>query len=284
MNNILKGGLTGRVIALALFLLPIDYIAEILSVAIHEILGHGLSAIILGGNFSGFILKWDAMGWAFCVLPPAAPLSHHIFHLASGIIAEIICGAIVLGLSFQFRKRTDIQLVVLVVSFIFLINGFSYLLWNSYHPVPPGDIGRIISLLSGQQSSEASAIRWILLVMGILFFAGTTFYFYRAIFMRIEELLLNRGQFTGKSRLLALFFFLVLPSSISWFTFDWNQLAPGIGLLPCVVGALSVMVMAAILFWYRHRLIRKEHIYPVTWYHAVVSGTCLIVIIVVLAL
>ena len=51
-----------RAVSLALFVLPIVYVAEILSVAVHEILGHGLSAVALGGSFSGFTLKWDAGG------------------------------------------------------------------------------------------------------------------------------------------------------------------------------------------------------------------------------
>ncbi len=284
MDNIFKGGLIGKVVKLALFLLPIEYVAEILSVAVHEILGHGLSAMLLGGKFYGFILKWDAMGWAYAVLPTTAPPSHHIFYLASGVIAEIICGVIVLGLVFQLSERSDIQLALLVVSFVFLISGISYVLWNSYHPVPPGDIGRIITLSSGQQPPETSAVRWILFALGILFFGGTTFYFYKSIFIRIEELFLNGGQFTGKSRLLALFFFLALPGSISWFTFDWNQLAPGIGLLPCVVGALSVVAMAVILFWYRPRSIHKEYIHSITWRHVVVSCACLIATVIALAL
>ena len=30
--------------------------------------------------------------------------------------------------------------------------------------------------------------------------------------------------------------------------FDWNQLAPGIGRLPCIAGAVSMVISAAVLY------------------------------------
>lgn len=284
MNAIFKRSPVSRAAGLALFLVPIAYVAGILGVAVHEILGHGLAAVLLGGEFSGFILKWDTMGSAFCVLPSTAPQSHHVLHLASGVIATTICGAILLGLAFLSRKRADVQLALLVASFVVLMDGIPYVLWNSYHPVPPGDIGRIISLSCGPQPPEDSAIRWALLTVGVLLFAGTTFYFCTSAFMKTEELILNGGQFTGSSRLLALFFFLALPGSVGWFLFDWNQLAPGVGPLPCVVGALSVAAMAALLFWFRPKSAHKEPAHPITWRHIAVSWSCLIVTVIALAL
>jgi len=51
-----------RTIKLAFFILPIVYVSEILGITIHEVLGHSLSAVLLGGQFSGFTVKWDTMG------------------------------------------------------------------------------------------------------------------------------------------------------------------------------------------------------------------------------
>ena len=103
-----------RTAALVLFALPLLYVAPILSTAVHEILGHGLSAVLLGGEFSGFALKWDAMGWAYSHLPADAPAADQIVQLASGVIATAVCGALLWGLVFFFRKRPDIQLVLLI--------------------------------------------------------------------------------------------------------------------------------------------------------------------------
>jgi hypothetical protein len=109
--NIIRGNDTiARAVRLIFFILPIVYVSEILGTTIHEVLGHGLSAVLLGGQFSGFIVKWDTMGWAFADLPSGAPVTHHILNLASGIIVTTVCGAILWGLVFLFRRRPDIQL------------------------------------------------------------------------------------------------------------------------------------------------------------------------------
>ncbi len=284
IHMLCDGGPVGRGIGLVLFLLPIGYVAEILSVAIHELVGHGLSAVVLGGSFSGFILNWDGMGWAFCDLPSTAPVTHQILHLASGVSAEIAGGVALWGLISFFRTRPDVQVALLVASFVCLIDGISYILWSAYHPVPPGDIGQIIWLSSPTCPPETSVIRWMLLVLGASLFAGTTFYFCIAIFMRIESLVSRGGQLAGGPRLLALLVFLVLPGSAGWFVFDWNQVAPGIGRLPCAVGALSVIAMAGLLFRYRPRFQEGGSGHSVSWRHAVVSWTGLVVTALALAL
>ena len=274
-----------RSIRLAFFILPIVYISEILGTTIHEVFGHGLSAVLLGGQFSGFTVKWDAMGWALTDLPAGGtPAVYQILFWASGIIATTICGMILWGLVFLFRRRPDIQLPLLIGAFIFLLDGLDYVVWNSYHPVPQGDIGVIILFSRALEFPGSAVLRWILLVAGVLLFAGVMFYFCTSIFVRIETLVLNGGQFAGKSRILALFLFLALPGSYEYLSFDWNQIAPGIGCVPNVAGAMSIIVVAAVLFWYRPRL-KNVNIFPlITWHHIVVSGTCLLVTVAALAL
>jgi hypothetical protein len=279
-----KDSPVGRAIGLALFLLPVAYVAEIVSVAVHEVLGHGLSAVILGGTFHSFVLRWDGMGWASCDLPSAAPPIHEVLHLASGLIAETTFGVMLWRLVPFFRRRSDVQLALLVASFICLTDATSYVLWNAYHPVPPGDIGRIIWLSIVTRPPETSVIRWVLLGVGALLFAGTTVYFYAAVFVRIEALIVRGGQLAGGYRLLVLLAFIVLPGSIGWFMFDWNQLAPGIGWRPCMVGTLSAVAMAGLLFWYRPKLQESNYGHPITWRHIAVSWMCLIVTVLALAL
>lgn len=283
--NIIHGNNTiARTIRLAFFALPIVYVAEILGTTIHEVLGHGLSAVLLGGQFSGFTVKWDTMGWAFADLPIEAPVTHHILFLASGIIAATICGVILWGLVFLFRRRPDIQLALLVGAFILLIDSIDYIVWNSYHPVPTADVGKIILFSQALEFPDPAVLRWVLLITGALLFAGTVFYFCTSIFVRIEALILSGGQFTGKSRLLALFVFLALPGAYEFLSFDWNQIAPGIGRLPGIADALSIITVAAVLFWYRPRLKNVNSVPLITWRHIAVSGTCLFITITSLAL
>jgi hypothetical protein len=283
--NIIRGGNTiSRAVRLAFFVLPLIYVAEVMCTTIHEVLGHSLSAVLLGGQFSGFTVKWDTMGWAFADLPAGAPVTHHILFLASGIIATTVGGAILWGLVFLFRRRPDIQLSLLIGAFIFLIDGIDYIVWNAYHPVPSGDIGGIIMFCRLLEFPDPAVLQWVLLITGALLFAGVTFYFCTSIFVRIEALILNEGQFKGKSRILALFLFLALPGAYEFLSFDWNQIAPGIGRLPNVAGAMSIIAIAGLLFWYRPRLKIGNTVPPITWLHITVSATCLLMTITALAL
>ncbi len=272
--------LAGRTIVLALFALPILQIAAVLSVGIHEILGHGLSAVLLGGTFSGFILKWDGMGWAFAALPPEAPMSHHILFRASGAIVTTLFGGILLGLALALWKKTTLRLTLLLLSFLCLMDGIPYALWNAYHPVLPGDFEKIIILLSSHSAFQASVVRWTLVSGSALLFVGTTFYFYTALFMTMEELILDGSRFTGLSRCLALLVLLVAPGSFEWLSFDWNQLIPGIGRLPQITGLLSIVVTAMILLWYKPKTKRKGSVHPITWRHIAVSWIGLVVTII----
>jgi len=272
-----------RAVGIALFVLPAMYVAEILASVVHEVFGHGLTAIFLGGEFSGFVVKWDTMAWAFSHLPVSAPLSHHILYLASGIIVTTMVGLILWGLAFFLREKPAIQLVLLVAAFVVLIDGISYVLWNAWHPVPPGDIGKIIILSHAQLAVEPEVIRWALVFIGAVFFVGATFYFCTAIFVRVEALILQGGQCAGWSRFLALFFCLALPGSYEWLSFDWNQMAHGIGHLPNVAGALSIIAVATILFWYRPKLDYDGAIPAITWRYLAASWTGLIVTVAALA-
>jgi len=284
MNIIHGDNAIKRTIRLAFFALPLIYVAEVLGTTIHEVLGHGLSAVLLGGQFSGFSVKWDTMGWALADIPVGAPVTHHILHFASGIIVTTLCGAILWGLVFLFRRRPGIQLALLVGAFILLIDGIDYIVWNSYHPFPTGDVSKIILFSQAFEFSDPIVLRWVLFITSAPLFVGTIFYFCTSIFVRIEALILSGGQFTGKSRLLALFFFLTLPGAYEFLSFDWNQIAPGIGRLPGIAGALSIITVAAVLFWYRPRLKNGNSVPPITWRHMAVSGICLLITITSLAL
>jgi len=271
-----------RAILVVLFIFPIAYVAEILAVTIHEVLGHGLSAVVFGGSFSGFVIKDDAMGWAFSSLPSNASHWAHILYLGSGVIATTVAGLLFLWGTLLVRDRAYIHISLLLLSFMCMMDGIPYLLWNSYHPVPPGDLGKIIAIWRVGQLPWAVAIREIFLVIGCLLFCASTAYFYTAIFARMETLILDGGQFCGPSRLWALLLLLGVPGAIAWFTFDWNQLAPGVGILPCVVGALSVLIMAFILFWFRLKMNSNSSVPPPTWKLLAASWGLLAVTVVVI--
>ena len=176
------------------------------------------------------------------------------------------------------------QLVLLIAAFIVLIDGLSYILWDAWKPFPRGDFGRIIWMSGGPLTLDGVFVQWSLLLSSAALYAGATFYFYRAIFIRIEALVLHGDLFSGLPRIIALAVFLVLPGTCGWLSYDWNQINPGIGRLPQVVGVLSVVAVVAILFWYRPRFKHDGLIPPITWRIIAVSWTCLLVTVATMAL
>ena len=273
-----------RAVRLAFLTLPVIYMAGIFGSVVHEVVGHGLAAILLGGEFHGFKVQWDTMAWAYAGLPDGASLSRQILYLASGTMATTLFGLILWGLVRPFRRSPAIQLVLLIAAFVVLIDGFSYILWDAWKPFPRGDLGRIIWMAGGPLTFEGIFVQWSLLLTSTALFAGATFYFCRAIFIRIEALILQEGQFSGLARIIALTVFLVLPSTYEWLSYDWNQINPGIGRLPQVVGVLSVVAAAAMLFRHRPKLKYDGPIPPITWRIIAVSWTYLIVAIATMAL
>jgi hypothetical protein len=274
----------GRAIRLALFLLPLMYVAAILAAVVHEVLGHGLAAMLIGVSFEGFRVGWAGGGQAFTVIPPWAPRGHQVLHLASGIIVTIVCGGVSLGLVPLFRRRIIAQLALLVGALAFLGSSIWYVLWNSYDPVAPGDVGRIILLCCGDRPPETSVIRWVLLIAAAVLSAGVTLCFYRAIFIRLEAFITNNRQLRGGWRLLVLSSFLVLPTAIPSFIFDWNQAIPGIGRLPNIMHVAVVVGVVALLFWHRPMLKHQGPIRTITWRPVAVSWMCLIATITPVAL
>ncbi|MHC4407056.1 MAG: M50 family metallopeptidase [Planctomycetota bacterium] len=279
MDESTTQSLLWKAILLALFLVPIVYIGEILAVAIHEIAGHGLAAVALGGTFDGFVLKWDGMGWAHSYLPPDASAMDRIFHLAAGVAATTSAGTALLIVAYVVRRRVGTRLCVLLLSGACLMEGISYTLWNSYHPVPPGDIGKIMIWWHVAGLPHASMMRIVLLVVSGIMFLTATFVLCALVFQGIEQALLAGDRLAPHARFWILLLFLVTPGGAAWFLFDWNQLAPGIGWLPCIAGAASMVVSATVLYWFSLTPSSEVPGMTPTWYHLLVSWGSLVVTI-----
>jgi hypothetical protein len=238
------------------------------------------SDLSLGGRFNGFVLRLDGMGWAFSALPSDATTTDEVISLASGVTATTLTGIIFLVLAYVVRKRLAVRLSLLVLSFSLLMEGIPYVFWNSYHPVPPVDIGRIITLWHNVQLPGGIRIRAFLIVISGFVFFTTTFSLYALLFQGIEEALLAGKRFSPKERFWTLLLFLAVPGSAVWFMFDWNQLAPGIGVVPCVVGAVSTLIFVTILYRFSLRPCSYPPAINITWYHLLLSYGCLFIIVV----
>src|SRR5688572_22171752 len=75
-----------RYFVLVLYLAPVAYCGALLGIAVHEFIGHGVTAWALGGEFSGFALRANVMGWAWAYPARDAPGWHEVAILAGGVI------------------------------------------------------------------------------------------------------------------------------------------------------------------------------------------------------
>jgi hypothetical protein len=227
---------------LLLFMCPIVYIGALVAVAIHEIMGHGLAALCLDGEFKGFILKWDGMGYAFVYPPVNAAKYHTIFVLSAGVVATTVAGFALLTLAFVQKKRFFTHMALLLLAIHCLLGGPPYVFWNAYHSTPPGDIARILALL------ESSSLRWFLMFVGALLTVAGIVVMNAMIFRAIEQWLGPDKRLHGVCRVIPLGL-LFTGQAISWFIFDWNQIAQGIGQLPNIVGTALTLATLVVLYF-----------------------------------
>jgi Tol biopolymer transport system component len=223
------------------------YVGELLAVAVHEVLGHGLAALCLGGEFTGFTIRWDGYGFACAYMGGDASVWHEIVMLSAGICVNFFFGIFFLALALMFRKRLFLRLSLLVFSIMAFLEAAAYLFWNAYHPIPPGDIGRILA--------ETDNGLWRFLAMGFGGVAGlaVTFLLNALIFQGAEQWMGQDKPLIGFKKIIALTVLIVVPGSM-WFIFDWDLLAPGLGLLPSVAGVICQLIVAILLYWFSFKV------------------------------
>ena len=104
---------------------------------LHELLGHGLVALSLGGDVTGVHLFLFGGGWVTYQLTDA-PYLAHLLVLTGGVICEIICGVVFILLSFRCSPRIRVYLHLLAL--ILLIHAPAYLCQGVYYGTGDGRI------------------------------------------------------------------------------------------------------------------------------------------------
>lgn len=221
-----------RLLLCVAFASPLGYVAYISSVAIHEILGHGVTAWLLGGNFQGFALMPDGMGWAAV----SAPRFENAV-LAAGVVAGMAFGIVMLLLAHQFTHPL-VRMTCLLFAVCSLEDATPYAFWNSLFPRPPGDFGRILLDL------QSEWLRWSLVLGFGAAYVAASVGLNISIFRCFESLL---GRLTKIQAIILAWVFFGLGGGIAWFGFDWNQVIQDVGRLPQFVGAGLQLAIAPIL-------------------------------------
>jgi large-conductance mechanosensitive channel len=199
---------------------------------VHELLGHGVSAWLLGGTFEGLALMPDGMGWAAAYSP-----DHPNLVLASGVIAGVAFGLLMVSLAYNL-VHPIVRLTCLLFATCSLQDALPYAFWNSVFPRPPGDFGRILLDL------QSEALRWLLVIgFGIAYLAASLGC-NLALFRTVQSVV---GRLTKTQAAVLAYGVFGIGGGITWFGFDWNQLIEGIGRLPQFVGAGLQLATAPLL-------------------------------------
>jgi len=222
-----------RILAALLFAAPVAYAAYLGSVVVHEVLGHGLAALAVGGEFRGFVIHADGLGWARVTF---------VGHEATVLAAGAVVGAIVGAIAFLIARRTRtsspfVSLALLLFAAMSFEDAGSYSFWGAVYARPPSDFGRIVVTM-GDGARAGIAVIW-----GVVWVASAVAWI-RELFRWIED---RFGPFSGRGAMV-LFLCLAVPLSGFWLLLDWDQLIPGSGFVPPLAGiALDVVVLATLI-------------------------------------
>jgi len=118
--------------AVYIFLISLYTIsAAYLGTLIHEIIGHGLLAVLLGGNFYGFYASPFGVSFAFVSLNPISPLWQDFLVYSGGILAEMIFGLVALFLIAPRLKGFTNRLFVILFALTAMSGSMNYLIFGS---------------------------------------------------------------------------------------------------------------------------------------------------------
>ena len=262
-----------------LFFIPVVYLGTIAAVTLHEVVGHGLLARLLGGSFSGFGIMIDAMGWARVDLGSLSTL-RQAFVLAGGSLVTTLLSVIFIVLAVKFKKHPLMRVTLITFALTFLCDGLPYYFWDALYRGGIGDASGILGLYPYEWLRIL-----IILLSGAALLATIVFSNY-ALFELLHVLLGTKGKtYHFETIVIALTLFVV--QTIAWFSFDWTQLipVPEVGVWPSVVSMIITLVfLTSKIFLFKP----KEH--PVTvdgptrfktaiisaWGVCVVTITCII--------
>lgn len=258
-----------RLTLLVLFVVPTGYIAYIGAVAVHEVLGHGVVAWLIGGSFYGFALMPDGMGWASASSP-----EHENVVLAAGVVVGALAGSVAFFVA-RRQRHPLVRVAFLVFSASSLLDALPYVFWNSVFPRPPGDIGRILA------DVHVDSLRWALIVTSGASWLLATWITNAAAYECCERILgpVSRRRAT----FFALTFFGLGPAA-TWFGFDWNQLIEDVGQFPQYVGATLQLTVVPGLLLTKRTPLASSAVSPRCWTFAiggawVVAGILLAVLV-----
>ncbi len=227
-------------------LLPFGYFAYIAAVAVHEVLGHGLAAVVVGGEFRRFHLQLDGLGAAW-----TEHAGHDDFVLAAGVVVTYVLGAALLIVAARFRARLPslVSLALVIQGATLVEDAAPYGLWGSWYGRGPADFARIVV------ASESALLQGVLVMVFAAACVAGTLTWNWLLFRWMED---HLGPFT-RGRAAAALAAVGLGTAAGWMLFDWDQLVPGAGATPQIVGVgLTWTVLVWLFCTRRSDVVRRS--------------------------
>jgi hypothetical protein len=246
-----------RAVLWLVFLGPLFYAAYLADVITHEALGHGVLALLCGGQFSGFEIHLDGMGRAY-----GWTNKHPDLMLAGGVLAEIAVGLPLMGVAVLDRCSTLRRAALASIGLLFLVSAGLYGFWNTYYPRPPGDWGRLVADMPSPGLRLALVIGFGALTVTASI-AGSVI-----LFRSLEN---NLGPLRGW-RLVAVITPYVIGGIVLNFLLDWNLLIEHVGRIPQFGGALLQLAVALLLPLWRRPNVQAGAIRGPRWVFAIAAS------------
>lgn len=237
-----------RLLLLILFITPVIYAGMIIGTMIHEVMGHGLAAIIIGGDITGIQIHWNGSGLASISTPSDMPgYDLAIFYL-SGIFVTTLAGLILMRMGLIRRLPFFLQMGILVIASECLLGGGpAYLFWNSIFTGEHWDVGNLMNVY------DSVGLRVFLGSIGLILMIIAIILVNFSLLRVFEEWLGHKNE-PGMVRIIPLALLFLIQVS-RWFT---NDLVVNIGWwVNVVMWAITLVVLFA-LFHYALDVPQKE--------------------------
>jgi len=209
-------------------------VTRFLGVALHEIVGHGLAASLLGGSFYGVYVSPSA-GFSYVFLPlNSGPWADAAVNLA-GIGVELIVGLLIFLLYRRIQDGLE-QLIALLFMEVLLFQAFLYMAFGAF-PESGGDTSQVV------QDFNSPALEAVFAVTGVALAAVTAYLITR----RLLTLLAPTIDLRKWILIVAVFWLFPIPVDMA---------IEGVGPVPpwpAFVVAIAVAVAAGYIIGRRYR-------------------------------
>jgi len=233
-------------LVLVLFLFPAGYLSVFTSTLVHEVFGHGLMAISVGGDFTGLKIEWDGSGSANATAGEHAHRHERALVDLAGIFAGMLAGLASLGLGYVRRLPFFLRLWLLVFASDALLGNSVYLFWNGIYTDFNGDVSNYLVRYGEIE------LRMLAVIIGggfLLFFVALTCHTWYTIMC---EWLGSRKASRGYE-LIAPLVLIFVVQSFRWLT---NDLLYNVGAY--AIAAMTLLTIGVLVWLY----IRKPRISP----------------------